>query len=107
MLHICNAFSINMLAGDTFAAFTKVTPEYAARMVADEGYVSHVGHEDMAKVMGTILGIELPMNRDTFIKGDEDLLVGQYRGPRLPEGTVELPEGATIEWWVVSTQPKD
>lgn len=107
MLHICNAFSINMLAGDTFAAFTKVTPEYAARMVAGEGYVSHVGHEDMAKVMGTVLGIELPMNRDTFIKGDEDLLVGQYRGPRLPEGTVELPEGATIEWWVVSTQPKD
>ena len=107
MLHVCNAFSINMLAGDTFAAFTKVTPEYAARLVAEEVYVSHVGHEDMAKVMGTVLGIELPMNRDTFIKGDEDLLVGQYRGPRLPEGTVELPEGATIEWWVVSTQPKD
>ena len=107
MIHICNAFSINMLGGDTFAAFTKVSPEYAAKLVAAEGFTSHVGHADMAAVMGKILEIDLPMNRDTFIKGDDDLLVGQYRGPRLPEGTVELPEGATIEWWIVSTQPKD
>ena len=107
MLHICNAFSINMLSGDTFAAFTKITPEYAAKIVAEEGYVSHVGHEDMAKVMGNILGVDLPMNRDTFTVDVDYLIVGQYRGPRLPEGTTELPEGAVVEWWVVSAQPRD
>jgi hypothetical protein len=31
----------------------------------------------------------------------EGVLVAQYRGPRLPEGATELPEGATIEWYVV------
>lgn len=107
MLHICNAFSINMLDGDAFASFMRISTEYAQKLVVDEGFTSHVGHADMAAVMGKILEIELPMNRDTFTKGDDDLLVGQYRGPRLPEGTTALPDGATIEWWIVSTQPKD
>lgn len=36
-------------------------------------------------------------------EGAEDALtlVGQYRGPRLPDGATTLPEGATIEWWHV------
>lgn len=29
------------------------------------------------------------------------ILVGQYIGPRLPEGATTLPEGASIEWWTV------
>ena len=29
------------------------------------------------------------------------LFVGQYKGPRLPEGATALPEGAIVEWAMV------
>lgn len=73
--------------------------------------VSCVGHADTAAVLGGQLGMELPVNRVSVKLRDrienergvfQDLLiVGQYVGPRLPEGATQLPEGAQIEWWVI------
>lgn len=39
--------------------------------------------------------------RGAPIRYDDAALIGQYIGPRLPEGATELPAGATIEWWLV------
>jgi hypothetical protein len=63
---------------------------------------SCVGHADTAALFSRILGREIPMNRTSIklVKGTI-LLVGQYIGPRLPEGAATLPEGAVIEWWTV------
>jgi hypothetical protein len=36
-------------------------------------------------------------SRPQLAPGDV-LLVGQYVGPRPPEGTTELPEGAEVRW---------
>ena len=102
-MDLCNAFSINMLAGDCDLKFTKVTADAAAKLAVG-GVTSHVGHADIANVMSGILGVPVPTVRDTFTMGEEDVLVGQYRGPRLEEGTTSLPEGAVIEWWLVSTK---
>ena len=33
--------------------------------------------------------------------------MGQYSGPRLPEGSTSLPEGATIKWYLISTEEDD
>ena len=65
--------------------------------------VSAVGHADTANVFSGVLGVNVPANRATVIlKKDETALVGQYIGPRLPEGALALPEGATIKWLLVT-----
>lgn len=119
---VANAFSINMLARQALAlqflpvtvtiagggsGFFLDTAEGERIGVKREDVDFAVGHADTAAVFSRILGIEIPMNRQTFqglfmdLVCDEVLLVGQYRGPRLAEGAKELPAGATIEWWLI------
>ena len=100
--YVLNAFSLNMLG--TFPAsinIEEVTLEQARVLV--EGAESSVGHADTAAVMSSMLGYTVPANRTTVaLAAGETALVGQYKGPRLEEGTVELPEGATIQWLLVT-----
>lgn len=111
-LFITNAFSLQMLSSDSFwmddrLAIRRLTDEEAQRLLqvcSDAGYrlVSGVGHADTARVLSGILGTEVPMNRVSVDLGGSDLLlVGQYSGPRLPEGATKLPEGASIRWFTV------
>lgn len=45
------------------------------------------------------LGHPVPMNRvNVQLHPGDSALVGQYTGPRLPEGATQLPEGARILW---------
>jgi len=104
MKYILNAFSLNMLGA--FPATVKVaeaTLEQAAEYAADA--TSAVGHADTAAVFSSVLGCAVPANRVSvaFEKGATHL-VGQYRGPRLEEGTTTLPEGATIQWLFVTLE---
>lgn len=108
---ITNAFSINMLnTAKTSAVFQPLTLKEAQAYVDATEWSSAVGHADTAALFSTLLGVEVPMNRATVkveaasnrVKGRTSLLVGQYSGPRLPEGTSVLPEGATVQWWFVS-----
>ena len=99
---ICNAFSLNMLR--TLTVDIRVCPLILsqARTIAVNGLESAVGHPDTAAVFSTVIGVQVPANRATLALGPGDrLLVGQYRGPRLPEGTTTLPDGAKIEWAMV------
>lgn len=102
MRYITNAFSVNMFAKlvDVTVLFDRITPEAAAELVRD-GCTSAIGHEDTARLFSSIVG-EVPANRITIelAEGDE-LVVGQYTGPRLEPGAVELPLGATITWWYI------
>lgn len=123
-LYIANAFSLSMLdreqqagtpsgytprAGEPIAKVARIPRpvDAPAEMVSsweDAGaeIVSVVGHADTARVLGGILGRELAANRVSIrLARYEHVLVGQLMGSRLPEGATELPEGATIEWWIV------
>ena len=105
-IFIVNSFSINMLNCETMVSFRKFKDvseilEFIERNKEDE-IVSGIGHMDMANIVSKDIGIPIPMSRDT-IKIDEKndaLVVAQYSGPRLPEGTTELPDGATISYWL-------
>jgi len=103
---VTNAFSINMLSGDATLKFDRV-PLDAMRLALSrwpwrEKITSAVGHADVAALFSAQLGIDVPVNRVTVeMDANTTLLVGQYKGPRLPEGATTLPEGATIEWWIV------
>lgn len=117
---IANAFSLSMLVPQhqlTNATYgsrigeTLVKPRIPTPCADPVGYlkafpdaeiISAVGHADTAILLGDILGIKLEHNRINvkLDSAEKRLLVGQFNG-RLPEGTTVLPEGATIEWWLV------
>lgn len=116
---LANAFSLNMIPSDRTdetLSFNKITADEAREMVSNaDNVMSIVGHADTARVFGNVLGVDVTPNRisykmDTAYKASKAnphpeetrlLLVGQYNGPRLEEGATTLPEGATIEWWLI------
>ena len=111
-LLVSNAFSINMLNAETSSIndscycyrFDSVTIEQAQQVLKSIGgrYRCCIGHVDTAQLVGNQLGLELAANRETVSLAPHGvMLVAQYTGPRLPEGTSTLPEGASISYWLV------
>lgn len=103
MIYVTNAFSINMLTQSAEEiSFIRTTVEMIKSILNDNIFESGVGHTDTATVFSNILGVEIPADRSTIsLRPEDTLVVGQYKGPRLPEGAKKLPEGATIQWWIV------
>lgn len=96
---LLNAFSLNMLASLPAQPLFEEISLDEARTTLAEGFSSAVGHTDTAALYADVLGMPVKAERVTIAlrKGDR-LVIGQYRGPRLPEGCSTLPVGATIQW---------
>ena len=102
-MYLLNAFSLNMLVGNADVAIREVSLDTARNLAKIA--TSAVGHADTAAVFADVLGVPVPCNRVTVALKEGDVtLVGQYSGPRLPEGATSLPEGATIKWLVVAVK---
>ena len=109
-VYITNSFSINMLPErGTMVDFVPLSCEYVSKWLGatKNEIVSGIGHADTAKIVSGLLGIELHPNRINIKlrvgRGEcDDLIIAQYIGPRLPEGTTMLPEGATIKFWAAN-----
>lgn len=130
MLYVLNSFSLSMLqefrthgcavaANDTYDTFahscqtflkietihsSEVQQFFREHKVRDHipGFVPIVDNSSMAAIFSDILGEKIPLYpiNATLTEKDE-LLVGQYVGPKLEEGTTKLPEGAEIHWlWI-------
>lgn len=110
MLYITNAFSLNMMAQSSAnVRMSPITASEAAHIITvydrSGDVVSAVGHADTAALLSGLLGIAVPCNRATVSLDHKDrVIIGQYTGPRLPEGARELPEGAQVLWWLVSVE---
>jgi hypothetical protein len=107
MLYLTNAFSLNMFSLMGAPARMEIMPvdssEVLETLEHHGPWCSAVGHADTAAVFSSEIGIEIPCQRTTVSLAQGDaLLVGQYIGPRLPEGATALPEGATIRWLLVT-----
>ena len=104
MLYITNAFSIQMLPHlATTLSFKPATLEQAMKIMKTNVFISAVGHVDTANVVSNLLNMEIPMNRISVnLKDDDVLLVAQLSGGRLPEGTTTIPDGMSIQFWVVA-----
>lgn len=103
MLYITNAFSVQMLSTVTTLNFKPVTLEQAKKMVETNIFVSAIGHKDTANVVSNLLNATVEMNRISVRLGNNDaLLVAQLSGGRLPEGATTIPEGMSIQFWVVA-----
>ena len=100
---IANSFSLNMLPDGAASAHLTVR-----RLDLDEaralarGASSVVGHPDTASLFEQELGCPVPPNRSTLrlAEGDQ-VLVGQYVGPRLDVGATVRPSGVQIHWMLV------
>lgn len=105
MIYVTNAFSLNMLrCASALVAITKVDIETVKSLIVN-GFVSAVGHEDVAKIVSNLLGIDVPFNRVNVTLNEGDVVVvAQYVGPRLEPGTTTLPSGAKIEFFVVEVK---
>jgi hypothetical protein len=115
--YICNAFSLSMLDRSQQAGRDSMDGVRVPKPIDEDAlfawlekfgngqvsWESAVGHADTARVFGQFLGLPIEVNRVSISLSDPDThcLIGQYVGPRLPEGATELPEGARIEWWVI------
>ena len=104
MLYITNAFSIQMLPHlATTLSFKPATLEQAMKIMKTNVFISAVGHVDTANVVSNLLNMEIPMNRISVnLKDDDVLLVAQLSGGRLPEGATTIPDGMSIQFWVVA-----
>ena len=117
-LYICNTFSLSMLDRDSQLSAPRIpkpidNPEYfLGATYKRTKVVSAVGHADTASIFAEILDVDsfpeffpngLKPNRiNVSLTNPKDhALVGQYIGPRLPEGATTLPEGARIDWWLI------
>lgn len=109
---LLNAFSLSMVAEMTQAlshlklSVTALTLEEARDLVTDA--TSAVGHAPTASIFALLLQRDVLLNRISVkLTEGETAVVGQYIGPRLDEGATSLPEGATIEWYLVAVGDVD
>jgi hypothetical protein len=108
MYIVTNALSLNMLgANDTVLRIQERTLNEVRVLLSGAPHESAIGHQDTATLYSRMLGIDLPYARTTVRLDTMDLIVGQYSGPRLPEGATVLPEGATIKWYLVRSMPEE
>lgn len=101
---ILNAFSANMLSAfPAEVQFAELSLEEAKAAAVD--VQSAVGHADTAAVFSSVLDVPVLAARvNVTLKSGDVALLGQYRGPRLPEGATSLPAGATIQWLRVTVK---
>ena len=105
-MFIANAFSLSMFDWSNHDMYqievSEISVEAVKSLVTHTKWHSIVGHADTAGLFTNLLGQEVGVNRTSVTLDQRDsLVVGQYSGPRLPEGATELPEGASIRWLLV------
>lgn len=103
-VYLTNAFSIQMLPKEslTDASFRPIDTDTVKRILAENSFTSAIGHTDTAKVVGAMLGMDVQPNRiSVSVNPDDEIIVAQLTGGRLPEGATEIPEGMSIEFWRV------
>ena len=119
-LILANAFSLNMLleeySGNVRVVSYTLEASIGTIIWADR-LINAIGHESTDAIVRGLLwrdgneysdgspkGVRVPKGERTTIKlekGDH-LLVAQYRGTRLEEGTTVLPDGAEISWALIT-----
>ena len=94
---ITNAFSLNMLVSLTANVKTEELSVPQVKEALSGDFESGMGHS--TELVSEILGMDIPVNRSSNkIQDGEAVLVAQYVGPRLAEGAIQLPEGATLKF---------
>ena len=99
-MYLGNAFSLQMVADNAIICKVEVAPEEIPAEAE-----SIIGHADTATVVSSILGREVPCNRESVMLSDEDVLyVAQVVGGRLPEGATTIPDGMELKFYRITVR---
>jgi hypothetical protein len=102
-MFLLNALSLSMVPEKCDVRVRHISKEDARAELLAAEWDSAVGHANTAAVFSSVLGIDVPVNRISVkVEAGARMIVGQYVGPRLPEGATELPEGAEVRWVLVT-----
>ena len=107
MNFIGNAFSLNMIESAkrgivTDFRVTKMDRSKAIERLQETEHKSVLGHRDIANVVSEDLYMDIQFNRETIkLREGDSMIVCQYSGPRLREGSVQLPPEAQIDYFLV------
>ena len=105
--YLGNAFSMSMLHHDGEVIIHRRPLTQAEFALAIPQCTSIVGHQDTCNILEKLFGEPVAYNRvTTSLTPDDTLYLAQYQGPRLPEGAISLPEGAKLEWFVITVELK-
>jgi len=91
MLYLGNAFSLNMLDLNKDQAIIKIKKisNEEAKKILENGFLSVIGHKELANIISKLLDIEIPTNRATIrLTSKEKMIVCQVIGERPPEGKI-------------------
>ena len=98
-MFLLNSFSLNMLAELPARPLIEEISLDEAKKLLQDGFKSAVGHSDTANILAGLIELPVESARITVsLEKGEVALIGQYIGPRLPEGATILPAGSTIKW---------
>ena len=101
---IGNAFSLNMVKLPCTVSMKIISLDTIKRFLP---YESVIGHADTARIVSSMLGVELKANRaNVKLEEGDQMIIAQYTGPRLPEGAVSLPDGAKIEFVLIEVMTR-
>ena len=129
-MKLLNAISLNMYNGDELFPLSKTISLQEAKMLLFPVHVetehdriglgsrtrlenktemskrdnceSCIGHAPTAKILSNLLDENIQPYRITVsLQENESIIVAQYIGPRLPEGTIQLPENSTINFFLI------
>ena len=107
-IYVANAFSIQMISKELdngrviTPAISAVDADIVSVVLRTNKFVSCVGHTDTAKVISSILGVDVqPQRINVSLEEGDIIYVCQVVGGRLPEGCSELPEGVSLKWYSV------
>jgi len=99
MTKIGNAFALSMVDVPCQIDVKSLNADQVRNFAPFE---SCLGHKDIAAIVSSIIGIEIPFARiNVKLVSGEKMIVAQYIGPKLPEGVKELPAGSRIEFRLV------
>jgi len=89
---LTNSFTLSMIVPSLLekGAIIKASPISLGEVKAliKEGFISAVGHESTARVLGRLLGVEVPFNRVQISVEEGDVIISFQFLVRLPEGKV-------------------
>lgn len=104
MYALANAFSLNMLPKENGKVTIKEIDVIDAVCRLNSKFKSYIGHQSTASLLSYIFNEDIEVNRESyqFSFKNNKLLVAQYSGPRLEEGTTSLPENAEFRYFEIT-----
>lgn len=109
---LLNAISISMMPNGGFITITPIDLAEARTLAQQAGVKSYIGHPATAQLVSTLLGVNVPANREMFIAKEPTVALVVAILERLPEGKIlsfdelmQLYDSGKIRFYLVNFNP--